>query len=332
MPPPSWIATLSPTAAIMSRITFSFFGRPAIAPFKSTMCRRFAPCAAQCLAIATGSSENTVAVLMSPCLRRTQRPSFKSIAGMMSTGPGTAARADRSERDRSERKSGTPPHEIGEKLQAGGLAFFGAELDGKNIIPGHRAGKGPPIHRGGGGKGRIARRWIVAMHEVEPARVRDAGPQRMRPRLRHLVPAHVRHLEPGQPEAGDLAAEQPEAGGVALLAMLEQHLQPNTDAEKGPRARRLDHRFARAACGELSHAVGHGSLARHHDPVGRKNVFGRSGDADLRLRRDPLDRLRDRTQVAHPVVDDRDPQATASPWWRAPRRPRAGRLPQPCAG
>jgi hypothetical protein len=69
----------------MSRITFSFLGRPAIAPLRSTMCRRLAPCAAQCFAIATGSSEKTVAVLMSPCFRRTQRPSFKSIAGMMST-------------------------------------------------------------------------------------------------------------------------------------------------------------------------------------------------------------------------------------------------------
>src|SRR2546429_5396853 len=29
------------------------------------------------LAIATGSSENTSAVLMSPCFRRTQRPSFR---------------------------------------------------------------------------------------------------------------------------------------------------------------------------------------------------------------------------------------------------------------
>src|SRR6267142_1534240 len=327
MPPPSWIGTWSPTAAIMSRITFSFFGRPATAPFRSTMCRRFAPCAAQCFAIATGSSENTVAVLMSPCLRRTQRPSFKSIAGMMSTGPGAAAREDRSERD-----SRTPPHEIGEELQAGGLAFFGVELDGKNIIPGHRAGKGPPIHRGGGGKRGIARRGIVAMYEVKPARVRDPGPQRVRPRLRHFVPAHVRNLEARQPEAGDLAAKQPQSGGVALLAMLEQHLQADADAEEGPGARRLDHRVARAACGELSHAVGHGPLARHDDPVRRKNFFGGSGDADLRPRRDPLDRLGDRTQVAHPVVDDRDPQATASPWWREPRRPRAGRLPQPCAG
>src|SRR3954464_8065406 len=183
MPPPSWIATLSPTAAIMSRITFSFLGRPAIAPFKSTMCRRFAPCAAQCFAIATGSSENTVAVLMSPCLRRTQRPSFKSIAGMMSTGRGAVAREDRSKRD-----SGTPPHEVGEKLQAGGLAFFGVELDGKNIIPGNRAGKGASVDGAPRGERRVARRRIVAVDEVEPAAVGDIRPQRVRPRLRDLVP------------------------------------------------------------------------------------------------------------------------------------------------
>src|SRR4029079_13765047 len=104
---------------------------------------------------------------MSPCLRRTQRPSFKSIAGMMSTGPGAARE------DRSKKESGTPPHEVGKELQAGGLAFFGVELDGKNIIPGHRAGKGPPVHRGAGGERWIARRGIVAVHEVEPAPHRE---------------------------------------------------------------------------------------------------------------------------------------------------------------
>jgi hypothetical protein len=85
MPPPTWIGIRSPTAFTISRITFSFLGWPATAPFRSTMWSRRAPSAAQCFAIATGSSENTVAVLMSPCLRRTQRPSFKSIAGMIST-------------------------------------------------------------------------------------------------------------------------------------------------------------------------------------------------------------------------------------------------------
>src|SRR5688572_14764089 len=182
MPPPSWIGTVSPIAATMSRITFSFFGRPAIAPFRSTMCRRFAPSAAQCFAIATGSSEKTVAVLMSPCFRRTQRPSFRSIAGMMSTRV-------------LDSKSGTPAHEVGEELQAGGLAFLGVELDGKNIIPCNRAGKGRAVHRSCGGQRRIARRGIVAVHEIEAAAVRNAGPKGMDARLRHLVPADVRDFE-----------------------------------------------------------------------------------------------------------------------------------------
>ncbi len=63
-------------------------------------------------------------------------------------------------------------------MQAGGLAFFGVELDGKNIIPGHRAGKGPSVHGGGRRERVVARLGIVAVHEVEAAAVGDAGPQR----------------------------------------------------------------------------------------------------------------------------------------------------------
>src|SRR5258706_3522140 len=175
MPPPTWIGTCSPTAAIISRITFSFFGRPATAPFRSTMCRRRAPCAAQCFAIATGSSENTVAVLMSPCFRRTQRPSFRSIAGMMSTGVLEAGH--------EEEASGTPVHEVGEKLQAGGLAFFRMELDGENIIARHRASKWCAVHARRGGERPVARGRVVAVDEIETRAVGDALAHPVRPRL-----------------------------------------------------------------------------------------------------------------------------------------------------
>src|SRR5690625_2277571 len=57
-------------------------GWPAKAPFKSTRCRRWAPCSNHCSAMAAGSSENTVTCSISPWRRRTQRPSFKSMAGM----------------------------------------------------------------------------------------------------------------------------------------------------------------------------------------------------------------------------------------------------------
>src|SRR5437870_4003905 len=62
----------SPITLTTSRIASSFLGFPANAPLRSTMCRRCAPSSSQCCAIAAGSSENTVADCISPCLRRTQ--------------------------------------------------------------------------------------------------------------------------------------------------------------------------------------------------------------------------------------------------------------------
>src|SRR5688572_12835529 len=299
MPPPSWIAVLSPTAAIMSRITFSFFGRPAIAPFRSTMCRRFAPCADQCFAMATGSSENTVAVLMSPCFRRTQRPSFRSMAGMMSTG--------------LEDSSGSPPHEIRQKLQAGRLAFFGVELDRKNIIPGNGAGKGLAMDGGRGGESRIARLGIVAVHEVEPAAVGDPFPERMRPHLGHFVPAHMRNLQPRRPEPRHLSGEHTEAPCVTFLAVLEQHLQADADAEKGLAAGCLDDRFTRTAIRELAHAVAHGALPGDHHPVRGDDPLRIRGHQNFGIRRDMLDRLRHRAQISHAVIDDGDFQTQSEP-------------------
>ena len=64
MPPPSWTGRSSPTAlTIVADHAPRSSGLPANAPFRSTTCRRRAPCASQCFAIATGSSENTVASL-----------------------------------------------------------------------------------------------------------------------------------------------------------------------------------------------------------------------------------------------------------------------------
>src|SRR5262245_26448188 len=249
MPPPSWTCSLSPTAATMSRITFSFFGRPATAPFRSTTCRRLAPSAAQCLAIATGSSEKTVAVAMSPCFRRTHLPSFRSIAGMMST-------------ECSGNASGTPVQEVGEKLQARGLAFFRMELDGENIIPCDCAGKGCPVDASGGRKRAIGGRGVVAVHEIEAAADGKARPHRGPPRLDDLVPSHVVDLQPGRRQAGYAARQDAEPGRVPLLAALEQHLQPDAKAEPGLFPRRINDRLARAALRKLAHAVGHGALPR----------------------------------------------------------------------
>ena len=66
MPPPSWIGILSPTAAAIARIAFSFLGRPAAAPFRSITWSRRAPCSSQWRAVAAGSSEKMVASLIVP--------------------------------------------------------------------------------------------------------------------------------------------------------------------------------------------------------------------------------------------------------------------------
>src|SRR4029079_4710989 len=182
MPPPSWIGVFSPIALIISRMTFSFFGRPATAPFRSTMCSRRAPWADQCRAIATGSSENTVAESMRPCCKRTQWPSLRSIAGMISTGccePESAA--VRKGRLRP------PLDKVGQQPQAEGLALFRMELHGKDVIPRHRAGKGDAVGAGAGGDGAVRGFGVIAVHEIEAAAIRDSFPQRMRARLRHFV-------------------------------------------------------------------------------------------------------------------------------------------------
>ena len=82
-PPPTWTGT-SGCASTMARTTPAFFGSPAAAPSRSTMWSRRAPASTQRVAIATGSSENTVAVSMRPSRRRTHLRSLMSMAGMRS--------------------------------------------------------------------------------------------------------------------------------------------------------------------------------------------------------------------------------------------------------
>src|SRR3954464_8363028 len=225
MPPPSSIGTCSPTAATISRMTFSFLGRPAMAPLRSTMCSRRAPCSIQWRAIFTGSSEKTVADSIFPCCSRTQRPSFKSIAGMISKWKERRLRCP-------VRRSGTPANEVGEQLQACGLAFFRVELYGENIIAGHRAGKGHPVDARASGDGGVRGGRKVAVDEVKAASIADPRPKGMRLLLDHLVPAHVRNLEPRERESGDAPRKDAESGCITLVAVLEKHLQTDADAEK----------------------------------------------------------------------------------------------------
>src|SRR5689334_9031977 len=204
MPPPSCTGMSESTEAMISFTAASLRGLPATAPFRSTTWMRLAPLPAHCAAVLPGSFENTVAVCMRPCSRRTQAPSFRSIAGMISMECGAESR-------------GIPVGEIAEQLEPRDARFLGMELRRENIIAGDRRGKVVRIAGRCGGERGHARLAVEAVHEIEAAAVGDPPPQRVRPRLPDLVPAHVRNLEAGFPrKCAHHARQQRETRGVSL--------------------------------------------------------------------------------------------------------------------
>src|SRR5215218_11418361 len=117
---------------------------------------------------------------------------------------------------------------------------------------------------------------MITVREVESRALRYADPQRVIARLLHRAPAHVRHLESlarrndhvGIAEALDATLEYRETLRRPFLALVEQHLQAETDAEEGPARRGLQHRLAQAAGVEATHAIRHGALSRQHHTRG----------------------------------------------------------------
>src|SRR5574340_158955 len=197
MPPPSCTGISSPTASTIERIAASLTGLPANAPLRSTRCRRRAPCSFQWRAVAAGSSENTVALSISPCSRRTQWPSLRSIAGIINMA---------NQQGRTGEKLGAgcaghitggiartriPGYKVAQQRQSGILAFFRMELHGKNVLGRHRARERKGVMRAAGnhlGRGRLHE---IAVDEIEAFALFDPHPQRVRHRLMDVVPAHV---------------------------------------------------------------------------------------------------------------------------------------------
>src|SRR5260370_16940857 len=193
MPPPSCTGRESPSACRIARMRLSFLGLPAAAPFRSTRCSRRAPSAFQCLAMPTGSSENTVASFILPCFRRTQCPSLMSSAGMISIESGNSAKS-RATRDGRWEDSGIPVEEVGEEPQARNIAFFRVELYRKNIIPCHRAGKGDAVVGGAPYQRDLPRLRKVAVDKIEPAALLHPRPQTPPCRLFHPLPPPLPNL------------------------------------------------------------------------------------------------------------------------------------------
>src|SRR3990167_7432655 len=143
MPPPSCTGILLPTSRRMALMAGFLPGLPAKAPLRSTRCRRRAPASSQRRAIAAGSSPNVVESFISPCLRRTHLPSFRSIAGISSMAVvrvggeivGTLGALG----------SRLPEQEIAVQGQPVLCALLGMELGSENVIPGYSAGKADTV-------------------------------------------------------------------------------------------------------------------------------------------------------------------------------------------
>src|SRR3546814_17152268 len=99
--------------------------------------------------MAAGSSEKMVASSRSPWRRRTQRPSFRSMAGMSSM------------------MLWIPINKIPVQTQTEVSAFFGMELYCENVSRCHSAGKACAVMAYPNSKRWIGRFGIVAVYEIK---------------------------------------------------------------------------------------------------------------------------------------------------------------------
>nr|GEU28313.1 hypothetical protein [Tanacetum cinerariifolium] len=168
-----------------------------------------------------------------------------------------------------------PADEVAVQLQARRGALLRVELCGENIITGDGAAERRAIHGLAHGVRVLFRLRKIAVDEIKIAVVRNAVPHGVRRILMDLVPAHLRHLEARaillqlaiELEAHHAARQQAQAGGVALLAAIEQHLLADAHAHQRLVAGCCQQRFLHAGLAQAAHAVGHGALAWQHDAV-----------------------------------------------------------------
>src|ERR1035437_1532232 len=202
MPPPSWTSTSLPTSLRILRIAISFLGWPAKAPLRSTRCRRRAPLSTQLRATTVGSSLKVVDWSMLPCLRRTQWPSLRSIAGiksmMLQVGGGQRLRQVQPERLKNVALR-VPVKEVAVQRQTVVGTFFRVKLGGKNIIARNRRAKALAIVSLTHAVARIRRFGIKTVNKIEVTTVRYVAPHRVRRATVviaiDLVPSHLRHLK-----------------------------------------------------------------------------------------------------------------------------------------
>jgi hypothetical protein len=87
-----------------------------------------------------------------------------------------------------------PVQEIRKQLQTRTLTFFGVGLDGEDIVPGNRRGKGAPVVGSCDDEVLPAWLYVVTMNKIEAAARRDPVPKRMALSRPDLIPAHMGDL------------------------------------------------------------------------------------------------------------------------------------------
>ena len=191
------------------------------------------------------------------------------------------------------------------------------ELGRKNIIACKRACKAAAIVGLGCAMCALLHQRIKAVHKVVEAAVGNACPQRMglaaMLSLVHLVPAHLRHLEAAaiglclarQIELAHITGDQPQARNITFVAVIQQHLHAHAHAKQRLVGGGMQHGFLQAGLTQLAHAVGHGTLARQDHAMGSQHDFriGRHDHVPAGIGCSRAHGLRDRTQIAHAVID-----------------------------
>src|SRR5918999_5217622 len=138
----------------------------------------------------------------------------------------------------------------------------------------------------------------------------------LRMRFEEHAPADVRHLQrPARGQAAEVdrttGDEAQSAGSTELVALLEEQLHAEADAEQRPtRCGVPPQRLDEAATFELAHPVGERAHAGEHEPLRTLDGLGALGEDDLGAR--TLERPADAEEVAEAVVDDGD-QASPHP-------------------
>ncbi len=163
---------------------------------------------------------------------------------------------------------------------------------------------------------------------VEGARVGQPVVQHAAAPPRHRVPADLRHLQARGVEVLDGALQQADALRAAQLGRrLEQQLHAHAETDqRHARVDALAQQLVEAQPAHVLHRLRHRAHAGQDDAVGLAHARVLVGE--LGPGADVLERLVDRAQVAHAVVEDGERGGlTGRPWWRA--RPGRGRRTRP---